>query len=604
MRGRLRRDAPSGASETRQDTEPGPHPRTRGGAGGRGRISGSRAGGVGKLQSPGRASSEALPLRGVAPAALADRDALAVTGRPCRSTTSAPALVGAAEPSTVLRRGRRQDLAASAPARSDPGRGVAWSSSPTPLRGAPQRRARDPPRGAAQPHQPDFESLEFGHSLCAIDLDDDLSRTRDRGSSVRRGLRLGVGVGDRGPAASGSDDPAAGDAPRGTRSRHVSPRPRGGRPDDLVVAAPQADLDGVRRGALLAFASGGGRRSASSGRPAGGRPIRVRARGGRPAAGRPAEPGRQRAGREPRRRGRGGPGVGLSARRRAASGRTSASTGRPTPRALSVRRCPGDARPAAGGGRSGDRSRGTTGRGPRALRRPLSAPRSSARARPRARCAARRAASPSSTSQARPSWTWWRRSGGPRPRGGCPERRLGLGRPRRRPAVAAGPRGWRSALGADPLTALGVGGLHAPARQRSLLRPGGTRPSGQPRADHPLRASSALNPADLACEPAGMRSTARLLLLLALASCVTRPRLRQGRAWASPSRQPSGGGGVVACGRLFHVGVPVVLWSDPGGYDAYSTSLHFDAPSEEVRSRRESSATSLAVASTGAGSTR
>ncbi|MDA0947818.1 MAG: peptidoglycan recognition family protein [Planctomycetota bacterium] len=35
---------------------------------------------------------------------------------------------------------------------------------------------------------------------------------------------------------------------------------------------------------------------------------------------------------------------------------------------------------------------------------------------------------------------------------------------------------------------------------------------------------------------------------------------------------------LVACGQLFHVGVPVVLWYDQGGYDAYSTALHFDAP--------------------------
>lgn len=32
---------------------------------------------------------------------------------------------------------------------------------------------------------------------------------------------------------------------------------------------------------------------------------------------------------------------------------------------------------------------------------------------------------------------------------------------------------------------------------------------------------------------------------------------------------------MVVCGRLFHVGVPVVLWTDPGGYDAYRTEKRF-----------------------------
>lgn len=32
---------------------------------------------------------------------------------------------------------------------------------------------------------------------------------------------------------------------------------------------------------------------------------------------------------------------------------------------------------------------------------------------------------------------------------------------------------------------------------------------------------------------------------------------------------------IVACGRLFHSGTPVVLWSDPGGYDAYRVERRF-----------------------------
>ena len=33
---------------------------------------------------------------------------------------------------------------------------------------------------------------------------------------------------------------------------------------------------------------------------------------------------------------------------------------------------------------------------------------------------------------------------------------------------------------------------------------------------------------------------------------------------------------IVVCGRLFHTGAPVVLWLDPGGYDAYRAHCRFD----------------------------
>jgi N-acetyl-anhydromuramyl-L-alanine amidase AmpD len=32
---------------------------------------------------------------------------------------------------------------------------------------------------------------------------------------------------------------------------------------------------------------------------------------------------------------------------------------------------------------------------------------------------------------------------------------------------------------------------------------------------------------------------------------------------------------IVVCGQLFHTGTPVVLWTDPGGYDAYRTERRF-----------------------------
>src|SRR5690349_3336181 len=32
---------------------------------------------------------------------------------------------------------------------------------------------------------------------------------------------------------------------------------------------------------------------------------------------------------------------------------------------------------------------------------------------------------------------------------------------------------------------------------------------------------------------------------------------------------------IVVCGQLFHIGTPVVLWMDPGGYDAYRVEKRF-----------------------------
>jgi N-acetylmuramoyl-L-alanine amidase len=37
---------------------------------------------------------------------------------------------------------------------------------------------------------------------------------------------------------------------------------------------------------------------------------------------------------------------------------------------------------------------------------------------------------------------------------------------------------------------------------------------------------------------------------------------------------------IVVCGQLFHTGAPVVLWTDPGGYDAYRVERRFAPPEE------------------------
>jgi N-acetylmuramoyl-L-alanine amidase len=49
--------------------------------------------------------------------------------------------------------------------------------------------------------------------------------------------------------------------------------------------------------------------------------------------------------------------------------------------------------------------------------------------------------------------------------------------------------------------------------------------------------------------------------------CTTAPRVGQ--------REPRTGDEIVAAGQFFHTGTPVVLWMDPGGYDAYRVERRF-----------------------------
>src|SRR3954466_1623639 len=65
----------------------------------------------------------------------------------------------------------------------------------------------------------------------------------------------------------------------------------------------------------------------------------------------------------------------------------------------------------------------------------------------------------------------------------------------------------------------------------------------------------------------------------------------QGMARQGPAREPRIGSRVerrgdeiVVCGQLFHTTAPVVLWTDPGGYDAYRVERRF-GPREDVRER-------------------
>jgi N-acetyl-anhydromuramyl-L-alanine amidase AmpD len=46
-------------------------------------------------------------------------------------------------------------------------------------------------------------------------------------------------------------------------------------------------------------------------------------------------------------------------------------------------------------------------------------------------------------------------------------------------------------------------------------------------------------------------------------------------ACGRPTELARRGDEIVVCGRMFHTGAPVVLWMDPGGYDAYRTEKRF-----------------------------
>ncbi len=66
--------------------------------------------------------------------------------------------------------------------------------------------------------------------------------------------------------------------------------------------------------------------------------------------------------------------------------------------------------------------------------------------------------------------------------------------------------------------------------------------------------------------------------LLLLGGCAS------GGRFAAPGEPlERSGDEIVVCGQLFHTGAPVVLWTDPGGYDAYRAHCHFDPSQDRPR---------------------
>src|SRR3954447_13806546 len=78
-----------------------------------------------------------------------------------------------------------------------------------------------------------------------------------------------------------------------------------------------------------------------------------------------------------------------------------------------------------------------------------------------------------------------------------------------------------------------------------------------------------------------MRCVARIpvvsLLILATLDLVRQAPAQEPRIGSRVERR---GDEIVVCGQLYHTTTPVVLWSDPGGYDAYRLERRFVPPDQ------------------------
>lgn len=81
--------------------------------------------------------------------------------------------------------------------------------------------------------------------------------------------------------------------------------------------------------------------------------------------------------------------------------------------------------------------------------------------------------------------------------------------------------------------------------------------------------------------PAALCTCSHVGLLFMLGACAARPPDGMLTALRPGLELSRAGDEIVACGRLFHTGTRVVLWSDPGGYDAYRAARRF-SPRQET----------------------
>ena len=74
-----------------------------------------------------------------------------------------------------------------------------------------------------------------------------------------------------------------------------------------------------------------------------------------------------------------------------------------------------------------------------------------------------------------------------------------------------------------------------------------------------------------------------LLVLLVLGACKSSTL----RPLHPGDPLPRLGDEIMVCGKLFHTGTPIVLWTDPGGYDAYRLDLRFPAETGKRKKQPE-----------------
>jgi hypothetical protein len=95
-----------------------------------------------------------------------------------------------------------------------------------------------------------------------------------------------------------------------------------------------------------------------------------------------------------------------------------------------------------------------------------------------------------------------------------------------------------------------------------------------------------------------VRSLSALLVATCLLGCQPKPSPKDSAVGQPLQRK---GDEIMVAGQLFHTGAPVVLWTDPGGYDAYRTERRFsswdDASFARPPARRRTSTPPTATAS-------
>ena len=98
---------------------------------------------------------------------------------------------------------------------------------------------------------------------------------------------------------------------------------------------------------------------------------------------------------------------------------------------------------------------------------------------------------------------------------------------------------------------------------------------GQPFAPIGLRCVTLARPIAIIAAIAAM-----LVSVVALPNCRGVPSRETPRAPAVGSLAPRVGDEIMVAGVMVHTGAPVVLWTDPGGYDAYRVERRFAPPDE------------------------